>query len=390
MTVRLFHGDCLDMLATFEPNSIDSVICDPPYALRFMNASWDYGLPGVDRWKAVLRVAKPGATLLAFGGSRTYHRLVCEIEDAGWEIRDCIMWLYGQGFPKSLNVSKAIDKAAGAERKVGPRLRLGDTKAYPYNAVDHDGAIIGERGDQLLSVPATDEARLWNGWGTALKPAFEPIVVAMKPLDGTFVENALEHGVAGLNIDGARVYTDWSERSEAWKRSGHSAKPDAGKIAAPPGAGIDCHPAGRWPANVLLDEAAALELDRQSGDVGGSPGTRHCSAKRAESERVSIGFSDRGGASRFFYCGKATKKDRGDGNDWPTVKPEELMRYLCRLTKTPTGGVVLDPFMGSGSTGRAAILEGRDFVGIDRDARAFEIARKRIGELDPLFRMEVA
>lgn len=401
MTVRILQGDCRDVLATLEPHSVDSIVCDPPYGLTFMGADWDHDVPGPEYWLAAFRVAKPGAPLLAFGGTRTYHRLICAIEDAGWEIRDCLMWVHGQGFPKSLNLQKA-------------------------------------------------GATTFVGYGTALKPAFEPIVLAMKPLDGTFAENARVHGVAGLNIDGARIHTDWSERSEAWKRSVHSAQPDAEKIAAPPGAGIVCHPAGRWPANVLLTHHEDCELlgtktvrgsapagpapsagAAWSGDAGfkhvpGSAQTRsrelapngvetvenwRCHedcpvraldeqsgtlktgggririkargrtiAKGAEAERDYFSPPSEGGASRFFYCGKATKRERGEGNDWPTVKPVALMRYLCRLVKTPTGGIVLDPFMGSGSTGVAAVKEGMSFIGIDREARAIEIATKRIAE----------
>lgn len=360
---RIILGDCLDVLAAFEADSIDTVICDPPYAYRFMGARWDYELPGVERWCAILRVAKPGATLLAFGGPRTYHRLVCEIEDAGWEIRDCLMWAHGQGFPKSHNIEKAGAGAAFA------------------------------------------------GFGTALKPAWEPIVLAMKPLDGTFAENACAHGVAGLNINVARI-------------------------------GCASAAAGRWPANVLLthhgdcecvgtrevagvpmgrllvgerrspliesatkktveawncvDECPVRILDEQSGTLKSGTGAfkRNSgagfkgNALGRESRPVGdamLSYGDAGGASRFFYCGKATKADRGEGNDWPTVKPEALMRYLCRLTKTPTGGLVLDPFCGSGSTIKAALLEGREAIGIDRDPRAVEIVRRRIAALDPLF-----
>lgn len=398
MSARVIRGDCLDVLGSFDADSVDSVICDPPYALKFMGSRWDYTLPGVDRWRAILRVAKPGAFLFAFGGSRTFHRAACEIEDAGWEIRDCLMWIHGQGFPKSHDISKAIDKAAGATREVVVMRTL--TGSAAMSTVQKGGTFAtntssaGRSKEVPITAPATDAAKVWDGWGTGLKPAYEPIVVAMKPLDGTFVENALKRGVAGLNVDGSRIFTDWGERSESWKRSGHSAKPEASKIAAPPGIGINCHPMGRWPANVLLDEEAAVALDEQSGELksGGithQPKRKHLRGNASNGTHVQR-LPDTGGASRFFYVAKATKADRGSDNDWPTVKPTGLMRYLCRLTKTPTGGVVLDPFMGSGTTGVAALLEGRHFIGIDREERAVEIARRRIAAVDPLFAREGA
>lgn len=389
----LHLGDCRTVLASLPTDSFDSVVTDPPYELGFMGKAWDKSGVAFDpeTWRAVLRVAKPGAMLLAFGGTRTFHRLTCAIEDAGFEIRDCLMWLYGQGFPKS-----------------------------------HNGA--------------------WGG--TALKPGWEPIVMARKPLVGTVAANFEEHGTGGLDVDGCRIFTDWSERSEAWKASGHSAKPDAEKIAAPPGQGINCHPAGRWPANVLLEHADGCEcvgtkrvkgtnvpgmdrgsalgrmnddgwqakerkptsfvdadgteevadwrcvdgcpvrvLDEQSGELS----THRGSIKPGH---AALGYgggngsarevrTDRGGASRFFYCGKATRKERGEGNDHPTVKPVELLRYLVRLV-TPGGGTVLDPFMGSGSTGLAAIAEGRGFVGVELLEKHIEIARRRIEQAAPL------
>lgn len=290
--ITLHHGDCRDIMATMDASSVDAIVTDPPYGLAFMGKDWDHGVPGVEFWGEALRVAKPGAHLLAFGGTRTFHRLAVAIEDAGWEIRDTIMWVYGSGFPKSHDVSKAIDKAAG-------------------------------------------ETGQWSGWGTALKPAYEPIIVARKPLCGTVAETVLRHGTGALNIDG-------------------------------------CRAGARWPANVIHDGA----------------------------------MHEHG---RYFYCAKTSKADRNDGcddmalrddvgvynmrhdahaiangmtttprrNHHPTVKPTELMRYLVRLV-TPPGGVVLDPFCGSGSTGRGAILEQAAFIGIELDAEYLEIARRRI------------
>jgi len=350
-TQEVIHGDCLDVMRGMEPESVDTIITDPPYGLAFMGQQWDHGVPGVPFWTAALRVAKPGAMMLAFGGTRTHHRLMCAIEDAGWEIRDCMMWLYGSGFPKSHDISKAIGKAAGVE-----------------------------------TTPATDLARQWGGWGTALKPAWEPIVVAMKPLDGTFAQNAEKWGVAGLWIDGGRIGTDEDCARKRTLVSDTSAP--FGKGAEMGGNG---RPAGRFPANVILDEDAGAMLDEQSGECGAfAPVKRGHDGKSqgiygdfAQKGDDGASFhNDSGGASRFFYCAKVSRAERTDGgridNNHPTVKPVSLLRYLCRLTKTPTGGLVLDPFTGSGSTGIACIEEERDFIGIESNADYVEIARRRI------------
>lgn len=205
--ITIYHGDCREVLPTLEENSIDTVITDPPYGLSFMGNDWDHGVPGCEFWKHVLRVCRPGAFLLAFGGTRTYHRLACAIEDAEWEIRDCMMWLYGSGFPKSMNISKAIDAKAGTVREIisqGKPVK----RMIPGADQDETGSWIKNNGRTFVpteTIPSTDSAKLWNGWGTALKPAWEPIIVAMKPLDGTFAQNAISHGVAGLNIDGGRI-----------------------------------------------------------------------------------------------------------------------------------------------------------------------------------------
>jgi site-specific DNA-methyltransferase (adenine-specific) len=345
----LHMGDCLEIMDHLESCSIDTCITDPPYGLKFMGKNWDHGVPGVPFWRKVLRVLKPGGFLLAFGGTRTHHRLTVAIEDSGFEIRDCLMWLYGSGFPKSLDISKAIDKA--------------------------------------------DEAKMWDGWGTALKPAWEPIIVAMKPREGTFVNNALKHRVAGLNIDGSRIDTLILDSER------RTSKPGGGKggIFFPNGdmpKGERHNPKGRWPSNLLLDEEAARLLDEQSGDLkpGGSvkgtepsrTGDQGVYGTFNEASRLYHSRNDRGGASRFFYCAKASRKERGKANKHPTVKPLDLMRYLCKLTKTPTEGVVLDPFMGSGSTGIACILEGRDFIGIEIDPEYWQTAWDRIENFDPL------
>lgn len=341
-----------------------------------------------------LRVAKPGAHLVAFGGTRTYHRLACAIEDAGWEVRDCLSWLYGQGFPKSLDVSKAIDKAAGAEREVVGR-----------RDVTRDLARNGRRGDEAISpvpvrgatidvtAPATDAARAWQGWGTALKPALEPIILARKPLVGTVAANVLKHGTGALNIDGCRIAGPPSVGGSI-----------SGATALGQGSGWNAHEnrttaidrsmaAGRWPANVALDEEAAAMLDAQTGERKSSlstgPRGKRPRGMGEVGERNGDPFpngptyGDSGGASRFFYTAKASRSERGEGNTHPTVKPIALMRWLAKLV-CPPGGTILDPFAGIGTTLLAAQAEGFDAVGIEREAEYVEIARKRIeGAGDP-------
>lgn len=410
---QLYLGDCLSVMTAMPPDSIDTIITDPPYGLGFMGKAWDHGVPGIPFWQAALRVAKPAAMMLAFGGTRTFHRLTCAIEDAGWEIRDCLMWLYGSGFPKSLDISKAIDKAAGSKREtigMNPNWRPAKT---------HGGAGFDKLGNGIaimnLSTPATNLAKLWDGWGSALKPAWEPIILAMKPLDGTFAQNAERHGAAGLNIDGGRIGMETVGRGGAngFKHT-HTALKRGGL-----GAGEPRPVSGRWPANLILDEEAAAMLDEQSGELptGGSPKTanrgytsKHSMFGRDVIGRAPpvVGHADSGGASRFFYCAKASRAERNAGpkgmplgeppasgrsmpapgrqeplgqkreNHHPTVKPLALMEYLCRLTMTPTGGIVLDPFAGSGSTCIAAKRVGRPSIGIEICPEYFDIACKRI------------
>lgn len=380
-----------------EDKSIDTVITDPPYGLKFMSSYWDHGVPGIAFWQEMLRIAKPGATLMAFGGGRTYHRLTCAIEDAGWQIRDSMMWLYGSGMPKSFNISKAFDKAAGAKGEVigkgkaGAAFHYGNPGEGGFGKTAHkDGGTASKEWD--VTAPATDEAKLWDGWGTGLKPAFEPIVVAMRPLEGTFVENAKKYGVAGLWVDGGRVSLQENEDLEFLNnRSGGKRgfqKSNVYGDGEPLPAGCDMSK-GRWPANVVLDEESASLLNEQTGVL--TSGMMKSGQQRKKSkggggyhgnmpdEATSAGtYGDSGGASRFFYCAKASPKERGKDNNHPTVKPLELMRYLCRLTKTPTGGIVLDPFAGSGTTILAAILEGRRAIGIEISEEYCEIARNRL------------
>lgn len=396
-TYTLHHGDCLEVMQTLDANSVDTVVTDPPYGLSFMGKHWDHGVPGVDFWREALRVAKPGAMLLAFGGTRTFHRLTVAIEDAGWEVRDVVSWLYGSGFPKSLDISKAIDKAAGAEREiVGRKTGRASTPVSDFRGghMHAMGAEAGKFDASAITAPATPAAQQWDGWGTALKPAWEPIIMAMKPLDGTFAENTAKWGVAGLNVDGARIAHDEPTRKPSVGMAGKRAG-IMGETVMRYRENTGPEPTGRWPANLLLDEDAAAALDAQSGERPGGAfpklnsdftGQSNITFRSGETrdERINL---DSGGASRFFYCAKSSRSERGQDNAHPTVKPIALMRYLVRLTSTPTGGVVLDPFMGSGTTGVACMLEGRSFVGIDKEAEYVEIARRRIAAAElPLMR----
>ena len=382
----LLLGNCLEKLAEMPDCSIDAIVTDPPYGLSFMGKKWDYDVPGEDIWRECLRVLKPGGHLLAFAGTRTQHRMAVRIEDAGFEIRDMIAWVYGSGFPKSLDVSKAIDKAAGAEREVvGRAIRpdgttretVGGRESTPFvaNAVD---------GDAFITAPATPEAQQWAGWGTALKPALEPITVARKPFKGTVAANVLAHGTGGLNVDECRVEAgDLNALQKNWDRvqSGSQGIASTGLKA------IDLSnraPSGRWPANLIhdgSDEVMELfpESKGQQGAISGKEPSGKTNAVYGEYQQrnESEPRNDAGSAARFFYCAKTSKRERGEGNNHPTVKPIALMRYLCRLV-TPPSGTVLDPFMGSGSTGMAAEVEGFNFVGVELDPDYFAIAQQRI------------
>ena len=425
-SVTLYHGDCLEVLRELPDSSVDSIVTDPPYGLGFMGREWD-GLPPGEPWaRECLRVLKPGGHLLAFGGTRTWHRLACAVEDAGFEIRDSIAWLYGSGFPKSLDVSKAIDKRrdwslverlsgeirraraeAGlslaevgqatldasdgtygkwyhrgghmffetgrslpsrpewdhlrhvlpiapefvevydeAEREVTGQHRAGNPIGiYEFKHGEGKGRTANERRD----IPATPDAARWQGWGTALKPAFEPIVVGRKPLAGTVAGNVLTHGTGALNIDACRVEGEvpsvpqpvYGVKADGVTRFGAGSGRN-GQMSSAPG--------GRWPTNVALDDSQAVEL---------------------------------GDPAKFFptfrYESKAPKRERPvvDGVAHPTVKPLGLMRWLVRLV-TPPGGVVLDPFAGSGTTLEAAKLEGFAAVGIEREAEYLPLIEQRI------------
>ena len=341
-----------------------------------MGQKWDRGVPGVEFWEAILGAMKPGAHLLAFGGTRTFHRLTCAIEDAGFEIRDCLMWVYGTGFPKSLDVSKAIDKAAGVERSV-----VGSKAVSCGTGKDFGKAVgTGHKGTTIdITAPATDASKQWEGWGTALKPAWEPIILARKPLVGTVAANVLEHGTGGINVDACRVPASGRPKVVApGTGKGGRSSYDMGSCRLDPDGKTD---QGRWPANLIHDGSdEVLELFPKAGGgfgVRGSGSMDERTSYAPPGQNQVVGYGDEGSAARFFYCVKASKAERGEGNTHPTVKPIALMRYLCRLV-APLGGVILDPFMGSGSTLIAAQQEGFQSIGIDRDEKHCQIAFNRL------------
>lgn len=399
MTLWSVHcGDCLEYVQTLPAASVDSIVTDPPYGLNFMGKDWDKALPDPLIWSELLRVAKPGAHLVAFGHPRLYHRLACAIEDAGWEIRDCLMWLYGTGFPKSLDVSKAIDKAAGAEWEViGVKSypREGTTPVTRLGKPDKYGEYKGGgQGSNLITSPATDAAHQWSGWGTALKPAWEPILLARKPLCSTVAANVLEHGVGGINIDGCRVDSVVLDSERRSSQPGEIGRHNLyGGFGGTREVNDSRHNAtGRWPANLILDEEAAAALDAQTGErkaggsVDGVQGFAGGLYDGGVCDHPFASYNDTGGASRFFYCAKVNRKEREAGlgtpkgerrNLHPTVKPIALMRWLVRLV-TPPNGWVLDPFMGSGSTGVATVMEGFRFKGVELDSETIQVARHRI------------
>lgn len=381
--VTLYVGDCLDVLPTLPAESVDAVVTDPPYGLGFMGKDWDHGIPGVHFWREVLRVAKPGAHLLACGGTRTYHRLVCAIEDAGWEIRDTVMWVYGSGFPKSLDVSKAIDKEAGADRRV-----LGVNSNGGRHGSSKFGQVVTDGSDVLVTAPATDAAKQWDGWGTALKPSWEPVTLARKPLNGTVASNVQRYGTGALNIDASRIpfdgKADEQESKNKNRRADFGTEPGGNKVYGDftTVERRNYNPPGRWPANLIHDGSPEVVEGFPEQESGGVPPTRPAhdsfSGFAGHTPTSGIGASS-GNASRFFYCAKASRDDRGEGNDHPTVKPLDLMRYLIRLI-TPPGGIVLDPFAGSGSTLVAAQSIGFRSIGIDLEEKHCAIAAKRLAQ----------
>jgi DNA modification methylase len=395
MTYQILLGNNLDILPTLPDNSVDSIVTDPPYELGFMGKKWDSsGIAySVELWQQCLRVLKPGGHLLAFSGSRTYHRMVVAIEDAGFEIRDMISWISNKTFPKSLNIGKAIDKAAGAEREViGKHAAPAGKSAVMTGSRTVTEAGFWARGDTDVDItaPATDQAKQWDGWGTGLKPTVEPIVMARKPVEGTIANNVLKYGTGGLNIDGSRIgyVSDYDKKHQEDIRKGSGTFFGGNGESKSEQLSMQ----GRWPANIILDPYTAELLDEQSGErvsgggskgvMGGMFGNGQDNPNRANSL-----YFDKGGASRFFYVAKASKRDRNEGleasNTHPTVKPTTLMEYLIKLV-TPPGGVVLDPFTGSGSTGKAAILQGFDFIGIEMTEEYLPIIEGRLKHAEQL------
>jgi len=432
--VTLYHGDCREILAGLPDESVSAVVTDPPYGLAFMGKKWDYDVPAVEVWAECLRVLKPGGHLLAFAGTRTQHRMATAIEDAGFEIRDMIAWVYGSGFPKSLDVSKAIDAQDAVQEQQARRLRFtawirstgisrkqvteilqnsglitqNGTMAGHYFATSAEGQpaimtrehleacrhllgevpewverecdirsiesqtlksreVVGQKASGLsggtgltvgkfkdsrnalgmvdITAPATEAAKQWAGWGTALKPSLEPITVARKPLCGTVAENVLQHGTGALNVDGCRVGTSKNVPASVSKKAPANCYGKFAEGGETTGIGGHDPNLGRWPANLIHD---------------------------GSEEVVAL----LGEAARFFYTAKADKSDRGPGNNHPTVKPVDLMRYLVRLV-CPIGGVVLDPFSGSGTTLAAAQAEGCLAIGVEREAAYCEIIKGR-------------
>jgi len=429
----LLKGNCLELLAEMPDNSVDSIVTDPPYELGFMGKSWDNsGIAySVELWSQALRVLKPGGHLLAFGGSRTYHRLASAVEDAGFEIRDQIMWMYGSGFPKSLDVSKAIESSIKTGKSNSRSLRTIEQEGdgEPYQLAGKNNGIMGKSviWDRKEFVPATSEAQQWQGWGTALKPAHEPIVVARKPLIGTVATNVLTYGTGALNIDGSRV----AHQSDADRASATpQGKVTVNKVGNMPDVENNGRKElsrpdtslGRWPANVIHDGSEEV-LEGFPNSKSGKPGVRLSDGFNSGVYGTGMGiksgqdngeYGDSGSAARFFYCAKASKSERNAGLDieqfplknyteankmggagdtmltgsgnprdsrkqnfHPTVKPIALMRYLVKLV-TPPNGTVLDPFLGSGTTAVAAILEGFNWMGCEMTEDYWPIIEARV------------
>ena len=443
--IKLYQGDNMESFKKLPDNSVDSVVTDGPYGLSFMNKKWDYDVPSVEFWKEVYRVLKPGGHVLSFGGTRTYHRMVVNIEDAGFEIRDQVMWLYGSGFPKSHNIGKAVDKIEGNEREVvSSQESLWKPSNNTYQGDSRDKENLEKWSKK--SFDYTKGQSKYEGWGTALKPANEPICVARKPLsEKTIADNVIKWGTGGINIDGCRVGTEGSVRKTEITKISNS---DSEIFK---GANVKCKRTpiegeGRFPANIILEcccdetidggtiksgssnrtdkgvvagvngfgrgteiqretqveihtnpNCPCYQLDLQSGvskssiydnNKGNTNGFHTSLGRENKKVRTDIGgHNDKGGASRFFYVAKVSKKERNLGlqedmkSIHPTMKPINLMTYLCRLV-TPEGGIVLDPFMGSGSTGISAQLEGFRFIGMEMDGDYFKIAEARINSYE--------
>jgi site-specific DNA-methyltransferase (adenine-specific) len=389
---KLICGDSIEELKQFPDNHFDSIVTDPPYELGFMGKSWDStGIAyNEELWSQCFRVLKPGGHLIAFSGSRTYHRMAVAIENSKFEIRDQIIWMYGQGFPKSLDISKAIDKKFGAEREVIGKGNIRGSNGV-FDGNNNAGKYGFKCGEEVnITAPSTEEAKQWDGWGTALKPAHEPMVLARKPLsEKTVAENVLKWGVGGLNIDGCRVeFKD--EKDNAGTKVGFKIENcDNNKSQKWGMKDINefkkSDKNGRFPANIIHDGSEeVVSVFPNSKGKGHVPKSTINSnsifgTNKIENQEEKY-FEDSGSASRFFYCAKASKKDRNSGelsNNHPTVKPTDLMAYLCRLV-TPPNGLILDPFNGSGSTCKAAVRENFNYVGIDLSQEYLDISKARI------------
>ena len=423
----LLNDDCLNALKKIPDSSIEAVCTDPPYGLSkqpdiaevmqhwlndktyehkstgFMGKSWDSFVPGPEYWREVYRVLKPGGHAAIFAGSRTQDLMSIALRFAGFEIRETIMWVYSQGFPKSHNISKSIDKTLGAEREViGVKSR--GTKGFEDNlyakadANKNNTKVFGY-GTEELTAPATDQAKQWQGWGSALKPAYEPVILVRKPLEGTIAQNVLKWGCGGINIDECRVELA-NEADKAQFEFNHAVGTRLPEEYADKKLGLHDGgwmqqvgeketPTGRWPANICHDGSdEVVEMFPTSGS-GNGKGAYNYAGREYNNKDTSMfngdkpqapsNYNETGSAARFFYSSKATKKDRGEGNTHPTVKPVRLMEWLVKMI-TPAKGKCLDPFMGSGSAGIAAIRTGRKFIGIEMDEGYFQIAKKRIEE----------
>lgn len=398
----IFHGNCLEVLKTIEDETYTGIVSDPPYGLSFMGKKWDYDVPSIEVFEQLLRVTKKGGFIFCFGGSRTFHRMACNMEDAGWILRDTIMWVYGSGFPKSLDISKGIDKKLG--KKVHNQGYIPNKKNNVF------GKTFGGGEKTTNYNPQTEESKLWDGYGTGLKPSFEPIIVAMKPMDNGFVDNALDVGVSGMNLSECRVGNEevlistWDKGASFFDPVGTTNKQEyTNRISI-----------GRWPANFIHDGSDEVEEcfpTTSPSSKGGTRGSKDSFFARFNTRNYPRnGYEDSGSASRFFYCAKPSssekqkgcdeleiKQSKGGGgmndahlgraygslkapskNHHPTVKPINLMRYIVRLSKMPKDTKLLDPYMGSGTTVVASILEGIDCDGIERENDYVLIAQKRI------------
>jgi len=426
---KIICGDCVEVMKEIPENSIDAIVTDPPYGLAFMGEEWDKlkiarktnsqvitylgaGMKldrkvnlGMQLWhaqwlKEAYRILKPGASLLAMGGTRTFHRLMVAIEDVGFIIKDTLMWLYGSGFPKAQDLGKMIDKRMGVKRNLATKeveikdlFRNEKEKVIirkPWNNSAHHfipGENHKERVYLNITEPATDLAKYWDGWKIGgIKPAYEPIVWAVKSPEGSYVDNVLKWEVGAVNVDACRIETDWNndptKRGWQGRHSRNIGATNNFGIVGNKALNSQPHIKGRFPANVILDEEAGRLLDEQSGiskSSGGNIGVKRNKVygKFGESVKGQSGFLDLGGASRFFYCAKASRAERGEDNKHPTVKPIKLFEWLIKLV-TREGQIVLDPFLGSGTTAIAAYRSDRKYIGIEREKEYIESANARL------------